>query len=235
MQRPRAARQEAGEERQTLAEITTERIRSDIIAGRLQSGGRLMMNALCKRYGVSMSPLREALSGLAAEQFVTFERHRGFRVGVVSLADLNDLTETRKIIETDVVRLALRHGDEVWESHVIAAFHQLSHMEQRILQSGHRDDKAWELRNAQFHEAIVAACPLNWLKQLRAQMFMKAQRYRYLAWSALPDAASVAAEHIEIFEATMARDEERLVAATHVHIENVAVFARELVRAGSEV
>jgi DNA-binding GntR family transcriptional regulator len=225
-----AVRRQPEEGRQTLAEITSERIRNDIILGRFRSGERLLTDTLCKRYGVSASPLREALAGLAAEQFVAFEGRRGFRVGAMSIEDLDDLTETRKILEADVVRLALRHGDEVWESQVIAAFHQLSRTEQRIVTTGHRDDREWESRNAAFHDAIGEACPLYWLKQLRAQMSMKAQRYRYLAWSALPDPATVAAEHREIFEATMARDEKRLVAAIDDHIEKVAVYARELVR-----
>jgi DNA-binding GntR family transcriptional regulator len=224
-----AVRTRPEEGRQTLAEITSERIRNDIIAGKFHSGERLLLDALCKRYGVSMSPLREALAGLAAEQFITFEGHRGYRVGVMSVEDLDDLTNTRKILEAEVVRLALRHGDDVWESRVIAAFHQLSRIEQRMLESGHRDDKEWELRNASFHDAIAEACPLHWLKQLRLQMFVKAQRYRYLAWSALTDAAGVAAEHVEIFEATMARDEKRLIEATDDHIEKVAVYARKLV------
>jgi hypothetical protein len=64
------------------------------------------------------------------------------------------------------------------------------------------------------------------LKQLRAQVFAKALRYRYVAWLALPDPAIIAAEHREIFEATMARDEARLVAASNAHIGHVAAFAR---------
>jgi DNA-binding GntR family transcriptional regulator len=64
------------------------------------------------------------------------------------------------------------------------------------------------------------------LKQLRAQAFAKALRYRYIAWLALPDPAIIAAEHREIFEATMDRDEARLVAVSDAHIGHVAAFAR---------
>jgi hypothetical protein len=64
------------------------------------------------------------------------------------------------------------------------------------------------------------------LKQPRAQVFAKTLRYRFIAWLALPDPAIIAAEHREIFEATMARDEVRLVAASNAHIGHVATFAR---------
>ena len=221
-----AARSAVEASRRTLAEITSERIRDDIITGKFKAGERLLLTALCARYGVSMSSLREALAGLAAEQFVIFEGRRGFRVDTLSEEDLDDLTETRQLIEADVLRLALIHGDEIWESQVIAAFHQLAHTERRIIETGERGDPTWEVRNAVFHDTIASASPLRLLKQLRAQAFAKALRYRYIAWLALPDPAVIAAEHREIFEATMARDEARLVAASNAHIGHVATFAR---------
>ncbi|CCV12133.1 FCD domain-containing protein [Mesorhizobium sp. STM 4661] len=228
MRRHSAVQKNPEDNRQTLAEIVSENIRNDIITGIFKPGERLAMGALRQRYGISMSPLREALAGLAAEQFIDFEGHRGYQVGAMSKADLHDLTETRKLLEADIARLALRHGDEVWESNIIAAFHQLAHTERRMIEKGLRGDREWEERNAAFHGAISEACPLHWLKFLRAQIFMKAQRYRFLAWSALPGPETVAAEHREIFEATMARDETRLIRAINVHIDNVAVYARAL-------
>jgi GntR family carbon starvation induced transcriptional regulator len=215
--------------RLTLAEMTSAKLRADIISGQFKPGERLQMDTLCERYAVSMSPLREALAGLAGEQFVTFEGRRGYRVAILSVDDLNDLTETRKAIEGEVIRRAIRHGDDAWESAVITAFHRLSFTERRNIEIGRRDDKEGELRNREFHSAIAAGCPLRWLNRLCAQMFMMSQRYRALAWAALPDAATVAAEHREIFEAVTARDEARAIKANDNHIEQVAVVARALV------
>src|SRR5437763_4596105 len=156
---------------QTLAQITSDRLRKDIITGELKPGERLTLTALCARYQVSMSPLREALAGLAAEQFIVFEERHGFRVDRLSEADLDDLTETRKLLEATILRLALRAGNEIWESQVIAAFHQLAHTERRIIETGKRDDPEWEARNEAFHDAISNACPLRLLRQLREQVF----------------------------------------------------------------
>jgi DNA-binding GntR family transcriptional regulator len=220
--------------RQTLAELTSEKLRADIIAGQFRPGERLHMDSLSERYAVSMSPLREALAGLAGEQFVTFEGRRGYRVAVLSVEDLDDLTETRKVIEGEVLRRAIRQGDEVWESGVIAAFHRLSFTERRNIEISRRHDKEGEVRNREFHQAIAAGCSLRWLNRLCAQMFMTTQRYRALAWAALPDAATVAAEHKEIFEAVTARDEKRAVEANNNHIEQVAVIARALVQSVAE-
>jgi len=231
MRQPAIPRSTRIETRQTLSEIAAETIRADIIAGVFKPGDRLTMGALQECYGLSMSPLREALAGLAVEQFVIFEGRRGYQVAPMSLADLHDLTETRKLLEADIARLALAHGDEVWESKVIATFHQLSYTEQQNIAEGRRGgDKQWEERNAAFHDAISEACPLRWLKAMRMQIFMKAQRYRAMAWLKHRDSRTVAEEHREIFEAVMARDEKRVVSAIGVHIGNVAVYAQEFVR-----
>jgi DNA-binding GntR family transcriptional regulator len=219
----------ADETRQTLAEQISERLRADIIGGAFRPGERLQMDALSTRYSVSMSPLREALAGLAAMQFVSFEGHRGYRVGVLSVEDLDDITETRKAIEGEILRRAIRLGDEVWESGVIAAFHRLSFTERRNIETGTRTDREGDVRNREFHDAIAAGCPLAWLNRVRLQMYDLAQRYRMIAWQALPDQAVVAAEHREIFDAVIARDEKRAVEANDNHIEQVAVVARGLV------
>lgn len=219
------------ESRQTLSELTSERLRADIIAGVFKPGERLQMDALSNRYAVSMSPLREALAGLAAMRFVSFEGHRGYRVGVLSVEELDDITETRKAIEGDIIRRAIRLGDEVWESGVIAAFHRLSFTERRNIETGVRTDREGDVRNREFHDAIAAGCGLVWLNRVRLQMYDIAQRYRMIAWQALPDQAVVAAEHREIFDAVTARDEKRAVEANDNHIEQVAVVARALVAA----
>ncbi len=159
-----------------------------------------------------------------------FEGHRGFQVSPISVEDLRDLMETRKILEADVMRLVLIHGDDVWESNLIAAFHRLSRTEERIVVAKGRADPEWDERNAAFHSAISQACPLRWLKHVRAQMFEQAQRYRYFAWSILPEPAVIQAEHREIFEAAMARDESRLILAMNVHIDTVARYVAELLR-----
>jgi GntR family carbon starvation induced transcriptional regulator len=112
----------------------------------------------------------------------------------------------------------LRNGDEIWESQVIATFHQLAHTERRIIETGERGNPEWEIRNAAFHDAVASACPLRLLKQLRAQVAIS------LGWRCPIRQSSQPST--EIFEATMAYDEARLVAASNAHIGHVAAFAR---------
>ncbi len=52
-------------------------LREEILAGRLTAGERLVEEAIAKRYGVSRVPVREALTRLQSEGFVTIARYRG--------------------------------------------------------------------------------------------------------------------------------------------------------------
>ena len=76
----------------TLVESSYNRLRSDIIAGKLAPGAKLRIEELREDYQIGASPLREALNRLAGEGFVTVEEQRGFKVAPVSLDDLQDLS-----------------------------------------------------------------------------------------------------------------------------------------------
>ena len=78
------------------------------------------------RYDVSGSTIREALTRLLGEALVTSEGQRGFRVAPATLEDFRDLTEVRKLIETEALRQAIAHGGEAWEGDIVAAFYRLS-------------------------------------------------------------------------------------------------------------
>ena len=136
--------------------------------------------------------------------------------------------ETRKILEADVMRLVLIHGDDVLGEQCHRRLSPVveDRRADRRRQGTRGGTRNGTRRNAAFHAAISRACPLRWLKHVRAQMFEQAQRYRYFAWSILPEPAVIQAEHREIFEAAMARNEARLIAAMNVHIDTVAAFAR---------
>ena len=86
---------------QTLTASALRRIRSDIIACRLMPNERLRFEALRERYGMGVSPLREALMRLDAEGLVQLEQNKGFRVSEVSRENLLDLMRTRIEIEFD--------------------------------------------------------------------------------------------------------------------------------------
>ena len=110
----------------TLAEKALRQLRDDILNGRLAPDARLRINQLQQRYGLGLSPLREALLRLSTEGLVLAQGQRGFVVAPVSLADLQDQTLARKTLDTAALTQAIAHGDADWESQVIAANHLLA-------------------------------------------------------------------------------------------------------------
>ncbi|WP_372023664.1 FCD domain-containing protein [Tistrella mobilis] len=216
----------------TLSLEALERIRQDIVAGALKPDTKLHLGSMRARYGVGLSPLREALSRLAADGLVSFSGQRGFRVAPVSRADLADITRSRQIIEGAALRLAIACGGDDWEAEIITSHHLLRRATERHLGAG--DDAGWavwEERHRAFHAALVSACPLNALKSFRALLYDKAERYRRLMLAGPFRAEEVSAEHDLLRDAVLARDPDRAVGVLEEHIAITAdLLDAELVR-----
>src|SRR5213079_621253 len=102
-----------------VADAAYSRLRSDILGGELLPGMKLKLDALRDRYEVSVNTLRETLSRLAADGLVEAEGQRGFTVVPATLADLIDITETRRLLECHAARLSVESADLEWESGLV--------------------------------------------------------------------------------------------------------------------
>ena len=91
----------------TLSEQMYRRLRADIVKGVLRPEQPLRLDALKKTYAAGFSPLREALTRLQAERLVTSVPLKGIVVTPVSLDQMWDTIETRILIETRALRLAI--------------------------------------------------------------------------------------------------------------------------------
>ena len=198
----------------TLVETSYNRLRSDIIAGKLAPGAKLRIEELREDYQIGASPLREALNRLAGEGFVTVEEQRGFKVAPISLDDLQDLSRMRIMLECEALRDSIRNGDDEWEANLVAAYHRL----QKAEQSYGKNLAEWERRNEEFHESLVAACASPWLLRLRHILYEQHKRYRFIAILTREEDRDVHLEHGKIMEATLSRDVEAACTATKYHI-----------------
>src|SRR5215510_7903009 len=142
----------------TVAESAYARLRTDILDGTLSPGMKLKLEALRARYDVSINTLRETLSRLAADGLVEAEGQRGFTVMPASLADLIDITETRRLLECHAARLSVERADLEWESLLVAAYHKLSRAEELVVQDADKHASLLETYNRQFHIALISGC-----------------------------------------------------------------------------
>lgn len=186
----------------SLTSVVFQRLRAEILEARLKPGEKILIAALCERFGVSLSAVREALSRLAAEGLVEAEDQRGFRVASVSLEDLQDLTQTRIEIEGLALRLSIERGNAEWEAGVLAAFHQLL----RAGQQSPPGERLIEL-HAKFHYALVSACGSRWLMRFRDVLFEQSERYRRLSMAQRGAATRDSmGEHRALMDAAIERD-----------------------------
>jgi DNA-binding GntR family transcriptional regulator len=215
----------------TIAADITHRLREDIVACRMLPGEPLRFDVLRLHFGASFTTLREALTALAAEGLVLAEEQRGFRVAPVSRRDLVEVTDVRVLIEVELLRRSIANGGDDWEIAVISTLHRLRRIEERSAES-QLDDPEWKIAHRQFHQALVSAGQSETLLSIRAALYDRAERYRYLSASFRPRARDKAGEHQAIMQAAMSRNAELAVQLIDRHIrstaENVATYAGHL-------
>ncbi|RUM96636.1 GntR family transcriptional regulator [Pseudaminobacter arsenicus] len=201
----------------TQAQIAYEQLRADLLACRLVPGERIRMNEAVNRLDVNLGAVREALSRLAAEGLVIATQQRGFRAAPISVQDLKDLTPVRIEIEISCLRRSLRNGDLSWETHLVAAFHKVS--KTPIFDEGNpkRASETFASAHDEFHGALVAACDNSWLLRIRDTLYTQWERYRRLAVQLPRTERDLNAEHRELFNAAMERDENKIASLISDH------------------
>jgi GntR family carbon starvation induced transcriptional regulator len=207
----------------TLTEAIYGRIRNDILLGLFKPGDKLKLDALRQRYAASVNTLRETLSRLVSEGLVANEGQRGFTVVPASLADLQDITEMRTLLECRAASRSLQRADLDWESRVVAAYHKLSKIEEVVDGDPKRYSPLLERYNREFHQALISACGSRWLLTFHGFMYDQSLRYRMLAFQVrdFPRDQS-RREHRQLLDAALARDAETLVAVLSAHINKGA-------------
>jgi DNA-binding GntR family transcriptional regulator len=86
-------------EKVSLREKVSRALRAAIVSGELEPGVVYSAPTLGSRFGVSATPVREAMLDLVRENLVTTVPNKGFRVTAIDEADLDEITELRMLIE----------------------------------------------------------------------------------------------------------------------------------------
>lgn len=212
----------------TLASQAYERLRQDIINAQYAHGGKLRIQALCERYDVGPSPMREALNRLSRDGLVVQNDHRGFAVAPLSREHLEELTRTRCWVTELAVRESIAHGDTAWEEGVVLAHHRLTRTPRRLDgEDGANYNPAWEQAHRAFHASLTAACRSRWLIAFCEQLFDAADCYRHLGRISSTRKGMRRDEHQEMVDAVIARDADRAVELLHKHYMRTAELVRE--------
>lgn len=206
----------------TLAENAYAALRHDIIRGVFRAEQPLRLADLKDRYDMGFSPLREALNRLQAERLVVAEALRGFKVASLSVAELQDATRTRIMIESEALRMAIARGDDEWASRIVSALYSL-----KVQAARTADDKdVWELeqRHHAFHRALLEGCGSDWLLEFFERLYAATERYRIpvLIGADVPTGRDIQAEHTALADAVIGRDADLAVSLLRDHYTRTA-------------
>jgi len=197
-------------------------IREDLLVCRLAPGDKLNIKELAGTLGVSLGAVREALSRLTSEGFVTEDAGRGFRAAPITVSELVDLVRVRTNIEGQCLRRSIEIGGPGWESEVVATNHRLTRTPIVLPGSAARLNDEYAAAHADFHAALSAGCDSPWLLRLRNWLYAQSERYRYLTVPLARDERDLCGEHLKLMQAALDRDADLAVALLEEHLGKTA-------------
>lgn len=167
----------------TKATVVLEKLQDDILTGKLAPEEKLPIEVLKKRYGLSGSPLREALSRLVVNGLVKEEQQCGFCVAPLSVDELHDIYNIRAKIESMAIEMSISNGDDAWEADILASWHRFSkYIDPRI--NKNVDPVRWDELQREFLYSLVKACGSPWLLKIRDMLYDQTARYRVVCINA---------------------------------------------------
>ncbi|RMG58718.1 MAG: GntR family transcriptional regulator [Deltaproteobacteria bacterium] len=205
------------ENHQTLRERIVDTIREAIINGILKPGTKISEPELAERFGISRTPIREALRQLESEGFITVIPRKGAVVSKLSRKDVEEFYELKSILEGYAARKAVEKITDEDISHMENVNRQL----EKLTQKGDLR-KAYELHN-EFHDAFVRICGNEKLYRIIQNLVRQFQRFRMIL--SVPGKIEGSIEqHWQIIDAFKKRDPdlvEKLVRENALYGQNL--------------
>ncbi len=178
-----------------LADQHYRRLRDELLAGRFPPGSVLLETALAERYGVSRTPMREALGRLAQDGYI--ERSgRGFTVRVRTPEEIMNLYDTRIVLESDLARRAAERRTDF-------DLRKLEHVLDERRECSDRTQFA--ALNDRWHRTLRAVARNDVAERILTQLDGLIIIYRLPSWDVSVEDPSVE-EHGAVLEAVAARD-----------------------------
>jgi DNA-binding GntR family transcriptional regulator len=201
-----------GGKKPSYRERVADALRAALIAGELRPGEIHSAPGLAARFGVSATPVREAMLDLAKEGLVDTVPNKGFRVTAVSERQLDEYTHIRSLIEIPTTVGLATSADP-------AALEVLRPVAEEIVTSAASGDLiAYVEADLRFHLGLLALAGNAHLVDVVRDLRRRSRLYGLTALVAQGRLEASAQEHIELLDALLARDAEavRDVMARHL-------------------
>jgi DNA-binding GntR family transcriptional regulator len=199
-----------------LYEDVADRLREQIFSKLLAPGSWLDEQSLALQFGISRTPMREAIKALASEGLVTMKMRRGAYVTEVNRGDLEQIYTVLSLLESQAARESALKATE-------DELNLLDHLHHRLEKAAaDRDIEQFFDINGKFHELIQEIAGNRWMNGVITDLRKVLKLHRKDSLTSTGRLQSSLLEHREILQAILRRDESAAEAAMQKH------FARSL-------
>lgn len=209
----------------TVTEEATSRLRMSILTGELAPGARLLIGELVEMFGISHIPIRESLRRLEGEGLVENRPRRGTVVSDLSLAELAEVYDLRRLLEPTLARRAVEAADPGREKLLKAALHDLE-----TVASEPASEEFIE-RHRRYHALMLDVDNTDLRQRVLRQLWQNAERYVRLALTVGLVAPRAAVQHRALLDAYLSHDGERVETELINHLETTEAAVRSCLEA----
>ena len=219
---PRSARQlecDHGQRRHTIVES----LLADVFHGRIQAGQHLVTQELADRFGVSHTPIREALIMLAGIGVIDLQPNRGAIVRQVSARDVWEICQVRKALECEATRSAC---GRITRSELQSLAEDLKKLTSPTSRTGARFITRAREVDSRLHDLIVSSCGNTFLTNELNRLKILFRTFRDVSWEHDSERQDYhrlteeAHEHMAIVDALLAENRVEAARAMSKHIRS---------------
>ena len=215
----------------TLEDFAYSTIREAILLGELEAGERILLKDLEATYGISRTPIRQALRRLSERGYVTLQPHSSMQVRPLSLAEVEELYALRKAIEPIAMAEGIRGADDSVMARLdslLGEMHVATEKEDRVTLIG---------LNTKFHRSMYEPSRMAHLLSMYDRFVGICERYQWTQASApIAELRRDREHHEEILEAYRRRDEDGANELIQMHLEQArAAILRRLNSKGASI
>lgn len=210
-----------GSGRRNYRDQVAHALRAALVAGQLRPGELYSAPALAARFGVSATPVREAMLDLVREGLVETVSNKGFRVTAVTEQQLDEYTHIRSLIEIPVVAALASSAP----TDGLVALRPDA--EEIVTAAKAGDLIGYVEADRRFHLGLLALAGNRHLVEVVGDLRKRSRLYGLTALAERGLLEASALEHLELLDALLARDEPAVRAVMTRHLGHVrALWAR---------
>jgi DNA-binding GntR family transcriptional regulator len=191
-----------------------DELRRCLLDGEVPPGTPIPVDDVAGVFGVSRIPVREALKTLIGEGLVEHRPNLGYRVAILTSAELAEIYLVREVLETAALRAAVARAGPADDAEARAAHQAMGGAERRDSQVFHRESR-------RFHHALVRSSGMRRLLAMLEAAWNLTEPLRPMAHLTDDERDRLHSDHERLLEAFLARDAEGLLAATGMHYDRL--------------